>query len=202
MLGRSSRAGVSTGDVRHPLSFHRPSSLLAGSATTASSRSASPSRHRRRMVVVAESPLGTGGIDVEKSRDLVVFPVVASWGFCKQKHRSTPIGALAPTRLPVASGQRKDPPRKASGTRLRRRNLYALPTRGKPPLEISEPPRRPRQRRPGRFSDLAVKAESRIIASAEILSIEQRNKTNRHGKDSAKRPEWWTAKNQRRRQEG
>ena len=26
---------------------------------------------------------------------------VASWGFCKQKHRSTPIGALAPTRLPL-----------------------------------------------------------------------------------------------------
>ena len=77
---------------------------------------------------------------------------VASWGFCKQKHRSTPFGALAPTRLPVASGQREGPPRKASGARLRRRNLYALPARG----NRRNPPFLPgaqRLRRPGRISE-------------------------------------------------
>ena len=128
---------------------------------------------------------------------------VASWGFCKQKHRSTPIGALAPTRLPVASGQREGPPRKVSGARLRRRNLYALPARGKPPPEISEPPRGPRLCRPGRFLDLAVKAESRISAQRKVSPVnDERRKNERHGKNSAKRSERRTSKNQRRKQVG
>ena len=58
---------------------------------------------------------------------------IASWGFCKQKHRSTPLGALTPTRLPVPSREREDPPRKAPGTRLRPQNLCARPARWRHP---------------------------------------------------------------------
>lgn len=113
-----------------------------------------------------ESPPGTGGTVLPTS-------YIPSWGFCTQKLRSTPFGALAPTRLPVTSRQREDPQRKASGSRLRRRNLCALSTHGKPPQEIFEYPGALRLRRPGRFSDIAVKSESSFFAPAKNLSILQ-----------------------------
>ncbi len=109
----------------------------------------------RSFTPAMDSPLPTSSIT---TFDLSV----ASWGLCKHKHRSTPSGALAPTRLPVASEQRKGPPRKASGARLRRRNLYALSTH-KNHRQNFPTSHGPRLRLHGRFSNLPMKTQTYII---------------------------------------
>lgn len=121
--------------------------------------------------------------------------------FVKQKHRSTPFGALAPTRSRLLQSNGRTRSESFRSPAAPPETLRSSRPRKTPP-GISEPPRGPRLRRPWKVLQSGGESGIEDYRARRKSSPINNEKHYRHGKDSKRHPERRTTSQKRRGQEG